>query len=164
MIGRCIQKWTKMQNITNDLPVHDRLYWYRRIHTENGQFPFQPRTVPVPRNQTFIISYFTPTTEYKNVQYMYGKLSLRALHTCIERDLYYRSYGVRFEKFGKKGPFLSVIIRGFALKKKKKLYRYRQSFQNNCLRTNSWSAATSTGFGTSSTMRRLLGLWLFEML
>ena len=79
-----------------------------------GNFHFSP----APRNQTFIISYFTPTTEYKNVQYMYGKLSLRALHTCIERDMYYRSYGVRFEKFGKKGPFLSVIIRGFALKKK----------------------------------------------
>ncbi len=52
---------------------------------------------------------------------MYGKLSLRALHTYIERDMYYHNYGVRFEKFGKKGPFFSVIIRGFALKKKKKL-------------------------------------------
>ena len=68
----------------------------------------------------FIISYFTSTTEYKDVQYMYGKLSLRALHTCIERDMYSNSYGVGFWQFGKKGPFLSVIIHGLTLKKKKK--------------------------------------------
>ena len=56
---------------------------------------------PLSRNQSFLFSYFTSTSHKFNVLYMYGKLSLRALHTYIERCMYWLTFGACFVQIGK---------------------------------------------------------------
>ena len=67
----------------------------------------------------FLFSYFTSTRGLRNVLYMYGKLSLRALHTYIERCMYWLSSGACFVQIGNKWARGMCLGLESLLKKKK---------------------------------------------
>ncbi len=46
-----------------------------------------------------------------------NRVEKRTNNTCIGLDMYFNNFGLNFGQIGEKGPFVSVIIRGFAVKK-----------------------------------------------